>query len=94
MIHRNRALYPQPDRFRPERFLERRFAPWEFVAFGGGHRHCVGAAFAMSEMKVVLGTLIPRRDLELSVGRPLRAVRRNVTFAPERGVPMRVLGAR
>lgn len=94
MIHRNQELYPEPERFRPERFLERRFAPWEFVAFGGGHRHCIGAAFAMNELKVVLGTLTPRSDLELTLDRPLRTVRRNLTLAPERGVPMRVLGAR
>lgn len=94
MIHRNTDLYPEPECFRPERFLERHFSPWEFVAFGGGHRHCIGAAFAMNEMKLVLGTLIPRSDLELSWARPLRTVRRNLTLAPERGVPMRVLGAR
>lgn len=93
-IHRNEQLYPEPDRFRPERFLERRFAPWEFVAFGGGHRHCIGAAFAMSELKVVLGTILPRCELELVLDRPLRTIRRNLTLGPERGVPARVLGAR
>ena len=88
MIHRDPELYPEPLAFRPERFLERRFAPWEFLAFGGSHRHCIGAAFAMSEMNVVLGTLVPRVDLCLAEDRELRTVRRSVLLAPEKGVPL------
>jgi cytochrome P450 family 110 len=71
-IHQDESLYPEPSVFRPERFLERRFAPHEFAAFGGGHRHCLGAAFAMNEMKVVLGTLLGRVRLRLAEARPLR----------------------
>jgi cytochrome P450 len=88
MLHRRPDLYPEPERFRPERFLERKFAPNEFATFGGGHRHCLGAAFAMNELKVVLGTLLPRVELSLAVDRPLRPVRRNATLAPEAGVPL------
>jgi len=89
-IHRDPALYPEPERFRPQRFLEQRFAPHEFTSFGGGHRHCIGAAFALSEMKIVLGTLVRSFELESVLDRPLRTVRRNATLAPERGAPMRV----
>lgn len=94
MLHRRPDLYPDPSVFRPERFLERKFAPNEFAAFGGGHRHCLGAAFAMNELKVVLGTLLPRVELSLESERPLRPVRRNATLAPEAGVPMRVTARR
>jgi len=90
VIQQNPELFPEPARFRPERFLERRFSPWEFAAFGGGHRHCIGAAFAMSELKIVLATLLSRVELSLGLERPLRTVRRNLTLAPEKGVPMRV----
>jgi len=89
-IHQRPDLYPEPERFRPERFLERRFAPHEFAAFGGGHRHCLGAAFAMNELKVVLGTLLPRIGFSVAVDRPLRTVRRNATMGPELGVPLLV----
>jgi cytochrome P450 len=87
-IHQNESLYPEPSVFRPERFLERRFGPHEFAAFGGGHRHCLGAAFAMNEMKVVLGTLLSRVRFRLAHPRPLGVARWNVTLAPEGDVPL------
>ncbi|MFN6127676.1 MAG: cytochrome P450 [Planctomycetota bacterium] len=44
------AVYPDPDAFRPERFLERNYSPFEYLPFSGGHRRCIGAAFAAYEM--------------------------------------------
>lgn len=85
-IHRDPSLYPEPGDFRPARFLERRFAPHEFAAFGGGHRHCLGSAFALAEMTIVLGTILPRFRFELASRKPLGIQRRNVTLAPEGGV--------
>ena len=58
-------LYPEPEAFRPERFLERKFAPHEYLPFGGGARRCIGAAFGLYEMKVVLGTLLARHRFTL-----------------------------
>ena len=87
-IHQDPSLYHEPEAFRPERFLERRFAPHEFLAFGGGHRYCLGAAFALSEMAVVIGTLLPRFRFELESDTPLRVGRRNVTLPPEAGAPV------
>jgi len=88
------VVFPEPERFRPERFLEQRYAASEFLPFGGGHRRCLGAAFAENELRLVLGTLVTEWDLELTSSEPERAVRRNVTMGPERGVPVRFLGAR
>ncbi len=93
-LHRDPAIYPEPERFRPDRFLGRSLPPHEFAAFGGGHRHCLGAAFAISEMAIVIGTLLPRFELALESERPLRTVRRHVTLGPEGGVAMRVVGQR
>jgi len=53
LTHRRTDLYPQPDLFKPERFLERQFSPYEYLPFGGGSRRCIGMAFAQFEMKVV-----------------------------------------
>jgi len=89
-IHRNEELYPQPEAFRPARFLERRFAPHEFAAFGGGHRHCLGSAFALAEMAIVLGTILPRFRFELDSDKPLGIERRTVTLAPEGGVAVTI----
>lgn len=88
------AVFPEPERFRPERFLDQRYAASEYLPFGGGHRRCLGAAFAENEMRIILGTLVAEWDLELVSRKPERAVRRNVTMGPERGVPVRFLRAR
>ena len=91
-LHCDEALYPEPEVFRPARFIEQARPPHEFAAFGGGHRYCLGAAFALAEMAIVIGTLLPRYELELTGKRPLRTVRRHVTLGPEGGVEMRVVG--
>jgi cytochrome P450 len=92
LAHSNPATYPEPERFRPERFLERKFSPFEYLPFGGGARRCLGAAFALYEMKVVLGSLLAAHRFSLAHDRPIRSVRRHVTMAPEDGVPMRYEG--
>ena len=55
LVHRRPDLWPEPERFRPERFVGVRPSPFTFFPFGGGVRRCLGAAFATYEMKVVLG---------------------------------------
>lgn len=89
-IHQDESLYPEPQTFRPSRFLERKFAPHEFSAFGGGHRHCLGSAFALAEMAVVIGTLLPRFHFESASSEPPAVGRRNVTLPPKGGAPVRV----
>jgi cytochrome P450 len=83
-LHRNRELFPDAESFRPERFLERSFAPHEFMPFGAGHRRCLGAAFAMFEMKIVLGTILQRRPLSLADGTEVGMVPRNTVLGPAR----------
>jgi len=87
-VHQRPELYPEPTRFRPERFLERKFGPFEFLPFGGGNRRCLGAAFAVYEMKIVLAELIRHHRFRLSGTLPERTVLRNVTLGPASGVPM------
>jgi cytochrome P450 len=89
-LHHDPALYPEPERFRPERFLERKYLAHEFVPFGGGVRRCLGAAFSDYETKIMLATLLRRVELTLRDERPEPRVRRNITMGPKRGVPMRV----
>jgi cytochrome P450 len=89
-VHRRPDLYPDPERFAPERFLERTFSGFEYLPFGGGARRCLGAALALFEMKLVLASLLRARGLHLVGGAPVRAVLRNTTVGPAGGVGMRL----
>jgi cytochrome P450 len=93
LVHRRPSLYPEPARFRPERFLGFKPAAWEFLPFGGGLRKCVGAAFALYEMKMVLAATLPRVEMRLANDR-VRNVRRSITITPEGGLPVVVTAKR
>ncbi len=84
----------EPAAFRPERFLERTFKPYEYFPFGGGSRRCIGSAFAIHEMKLVLAALFTEHELELCEPREVRPARRSVTMGPKTGVRVRRPGAR
>jgi cytochrome P450 family 110 len=88
LSHHRDDLYPDSKQFKPERFLDRQFSPFEFFPFGGSNRRCIGAAFALFEMKLVLATILSRYQLTLANQRPVVPVRRGVTIAPQGGVKM------
>jgi cytochrome P450 family 110 len=88
LVHSDPRLYPEPRRFRPERFLERAYTPFEYVPFGGAPRRCVGAAFAVYEMKIVLGSLLARHRFRLAEDTPVTPVPRTFTLGPKGGVRM------
>lgn len=94
LAHHNPSTYPDPDTFVPERFLDRTYSPFQYMPFGGGHRRCIGAAFASYEMAIVLGTLFRRYAMTLIESQPVVPKRRNVTIGPSSAVPIRVLGTR
>ncbi len=92
LLHQREDVYPEPLKFKPERFLEREFDPYEFFPFGGGKRRCIGEALAKLEMKLVVATIIAQYDLELIDSKPEVPVRRGVTLAPKTGVRMMFKG--
>jgi cytochrome P450 len=85
LVHHREDLYPQPFAFRPERWLGRKPATYEWIPFGGGTRRCLGAALAMAEQRVVLEAMVRRLDLEAPDPEPERALHRNVTMIPAKG---------
>ena len=79
-------LYPpDPEAFRPERFLDGAPEPYTWIPFGGGVRRCLGAAFAQLEMKVVLSAILARAELRAPSARSEKARFRGVTLLPSRG---------
>ncbi|GFE69336.1 cytochrome P450 family [Chroococcus sp. FPU101] len=90
ITHQRPELYPEPKKFKPERFLERQFSPYEYLPFGGGNRRCIGAAFALFEMKIVLVTILTNYSLALAQQKPILPVRRGIVFAPAGGVRLKV----
>jgi cytochrome P450 family 110 len=87
LVARRLDLYPAPDEFRPERFLGRQPPPFDWTPFGGGARRCLGAGFALYEMRVVLATVLSQARLRI-VGGPVRAQRRGYFLAPSGGLPV------
>jgi cytochrome P450 len=85
LTHHDPATYPEPYAFRPERFLAEPPGTYTWIPFGGGVRRCVGAHFAMHEMKVVLRAVLERCQLRPAGERPEPARRRGVTISPARG---------
>lgn len=85
LIHRRADLYPEPEAFRPERFLERKFSPYEWFPFGGGNRLCLGMPFAMYEMQVVLSSLLTRFTLARPAEWRSRYTRKGIVLAPDDG---------
>jgi cytochrome P450 len=86
LVHRRADLYPEPNLCRPERFLERKFGPHEWFPFGGGNRICLGMAFALYEMKVVLAELFG--SVRFSGQSRSRSVRQGLSLGPHDGVPL------
>lgn len=94
LLHRRPDVYPDPGQFRPERFLGKKPSPFELIAFGGGARRCLGAAFALFEMKVIVGTLLREARLRPVAARPIEQIRRGITLGPKGTVPMVFEGRR
>lgn len=96
LVHHDPEIYPDPFAFRPERFLEseggRPPGTYTWLPFGGGRRRCLGASFALLEMRIVLRTVFERCDVEPAGDRPEVARRRSITVSPSRGASVILRG--
>jgi cytochrome P450 len=87
VIHRRADLYPEPDAFRPERFLgEDPPDTYTWVPFGGGTRRCLGASFAQMEMRLVIKRVLERCTLRAASPELDGVQFRGITLAPKEGV--------
>ena len=83
-------MYPDPDRFDPDRMLGATLSPTTWLPFGGGNRRCLGATFAMVKMRVVLRETLRRVELSTTTAREERQKLKHVTLVPHRGARIRV----
>jgi cytochrome P450 len=93
-VHHLEYLYPNSHQFRPERFLEKQFSPYEFLPFGGGARRCIGASLAMYEMTLILKTILIQCQLALASDTDIKPTRRGATLAPSGGVYLKKVANR
>jgi cytochrome P450 len=89
-VHRRPDLYPEPERFRPERFLERSYRPFEYLPFGGGARRCIGSSFALYSMKLVLATVLRTHSLQPVSLAPVRTIFAKTIVGPASGIEMQL----
>lgn len=88
LTHHDPQVFAEPERFSPERFLGARVSPFDFYPFGGGHRHCIGSAFALYEARAIVARVLARADLRLAAPAPQPVRRHGITLTPALGTPI------
>jgi cytochrome P450 len=85
LVHHDPEIYPDPHAFRPERFLFNPPGTYTWIPFGGGRRRCLGASFALQEMKIVVRAVLSRYQIQPATAQGEPIGRRSITFSPGRG---------
>jgi cytochrome P450 len=87
ITHRIPELFPEPYRFRPERWLSIHPSAYEFMPFSAGPRYCIGMSLAMMQLKIALSILLKRHRFALKPGIKVDCAGFN-SIRPKHGLPM------
>jgi len=91
-IHHDPELYPEPERFIPERFIGRTYSPFEFLPFGGGHRRCLGSGLSDFEMRIALAEIVTHWNFEPAAIE--HEIRHDIAMGPKNRVRLRIKSKR
>jgi cytochrome P450 len=94
LAHHREDTYPEHEKFRPERFLEKQFSPYEFLPFGGGARRCIGLAFAQMEMKLILAKVLKTWSIKLVDTHEIKPKRRGLVTGPSSPITLEIQNVR
>lgn len=94
LVHGDSRVYAEADRFDPDRMVDACLTPTTWLPFGGGNRRCLGATFAMVEMRVVLTEILRRVSLQTTTEAGERQRLKHVVLTPHRGARVRVRARR
>lgn len=87
-IHHDPDLYPEPERYNPERFVGRAYSPFEFLPFGGGHRRCLGSGLSDYEMRIVLAEIVMHWEFEPAEIE--HEIRHDIAMGPKNGARLHI----
>jgi cytochrome P450 len=90
-MHHRPDVYPEPRRFRPDRFLRTRPGTYTWIPFGGGVHRCIGAGFALTELRLILEAMLSRVTLAPATGRDEAGRRTPLITAPAQGAEVTLL---
>jgi cytochrome P450/nucleoside-diphosphate-sugar epimerase len=90
LLHSDRRVFEDPQEFRPERFLGRKYGLYEFLPFGSGVRRCIASAFALTEMRVMIATLLRHCDMRLAKDVRPKLVLKHINSGPDRQIPVEI----
>ncbi len=91
-IHHDPEIYPEPDCFIPERFIDRTYTPFEYLPFGGGHRRCLGSGLSDFEMRIAVAEIITHWDFDSAAVE--HEVRHDISMGSKHGVRLLIKSKR